>query len=143
MVASVLGEGHGRVCDTLMDRGRGEDDLRRDRGGKGLRTGSGGGQGVEGVGRQAWTQRDLVAAFKRLKCCPGGGSWGLIGHDEKPGLIKYKEICLTVCTVKHQHRGSEFPITRRAQPGLGSAWWGYCRIGSQTFFFQTTTRIKI
>lgn len=46
---------------------------------------------------------------------------GVTGHDEKPELVKHKEISLTVCIVKNQRKGSEFPITRLSQgwAGLG------------------------
>lgn len=56
---------------------------------------------------------------------PGGGAGeeglGVTGHDEKPELVKHKEISLTVCIVKNQRKGSEFPITRLSQgwAGLG------------------------
>lgn len=65
-------------------------------------------------------------------------------HDEKPELVKRKKNCLTVRTVKTQQKRSEFPVARRAQPGLGSTCWGYCGVGClKLSCVQTTTHIKI
>lgn len=69
-----LGPGKGEwlcVCDILMDQGlERKDDLR----GKAEPQNWEWGVLRLSKGRQAWTQDDLVAAFKCLKYCSGGGS---------------------------------------------------------------------
>ena len=62
-------------------------------------------------------------------------------QDEKPKFINIRKLS-KLCTVNHQHRGSEFPVTGRAQPGLGRAWWGYWRVVSQSFFFPNNNPHK-
>lgn len=42
---------------------------------------------------------------------PGAAGVGVTGHEEKPELVKCKEIHLTVGAVENQHKGSEFPVT--------------------------------